>query len=80
MLDIGTDQGRAMLDAIVTQQATMIAYDNDFKLLMVLTLVSLPLVLVIGSSHAPAARRSHAMDARSAAPKPTTRMDSQRDA
>ena len=34
MLDMATDTGRAMLDAIVTQQATIIAYDNDFKLLM----------------------------------------------
>ena len=28
-----TDQGRALLDAMLTQQATVIAYQNDFKLL-----------------------------------------------
>ena len=39
MLSTATDQGRALLDAMLTQQATVIAYDNDFKLLMVLTLV-----------------------------------------
>ena len=39
-----------MLDEIVTQQATMIAYLNDFKLLMVLTLAMMPLVLIIGTS------------------------------
>ena len=50
MLSTATDQGRALLDAMLTQQATVIAYDNTFKLLMVLTLIALPLALVIGSS------------------------------
>ena len=45
-LNVHTDIGRALLDAIVTQQAAMIAYLNDFKLLMVLTLAVIPLVLV----------------------------------
>jgi len=49
LLNTATDQGRALLDMILTQQATVIAYDNTFKLLMVLTVVSLPLVLAIGS-------------------------------
>jgi DHA2 family multidrug resistance protein len=47
-LNTATDTGRAMLDAIVTQQATMIAYLNDFKLLMVLTLTMIPMVFIIG--------------------------------
>jgi DHA2 family multidrug resistance protein len=50
MLSPATDQGRALLDAMLTRQATVIAYDNTFKLLMVLTLCALPLVLLIGSS------------------------------
>jgi len=50
LLSTATDQGRALLDQIVTQQATIIAYDNTFKLLMVLTLIMLPLVLLIGTS------------------------------
>ena len=33
---------------LLTQQATIIAYDNNFKLLMYLTLASMPLVFVIG--------------------------------
>jgi len=49
-LNMATDTGRAMLDAIVTQQAAMIAYINDYKLLMVLTLAMIPLVLIIGTS------------------------------
>jgi DHA2 family multidrug resistance protein len=65
MLSTATDQGRALLDLMVTQQATIISYDNTFKLLMVLTLVSLPLVLAIGKARAkPAggAPEVHAMD------------------
>ncbi len=31
MLSTATDQGRALLDAMLTQQATVIAYDNTFK-------------------------------------------------
>jgi DHA2 family multidrug resistance protein len=66
MLSTATDQGRALLDLMLTQQATIIAYDNTFKLLMILTLVALPLVLAIGSSRAKTASSGpsevHAMD------------------
>jgi DHA2 family multidrug resistance protein len=66
MLNTATDQGRALLDAMLTQQATVIAYDNTFKLLMVLTLVALPMVLAIGTMRRqPSAGRPsevHAMD------------------
>jgi DHA2 family multidrug resistance protein len=50
LIDPSTDQGRAILDSIVTQQATVIAYQNDFYLLMVFTLITMPFVLIIGSS------------------------------
>ena len=49
-LNLSTDTGKAMLDGIITQQATLIAYLNDFKLLMILTIVVMPLVLLIGST------------------------------
>jgi DHA2 family multidrug resistance protein len=66
MLSTATDQGRALLDAMVTQQATVISYDNTFKLLMILTLIALPLVLLIGTSRAKpsggAPAEVHAMD------------------
>jgi len=65
-LGMSTDAGRAMLDGIVTQQASMIAYLNDFKLLMILTLVMVPLVMLIGTTKkAPGAKADeavHAMD------------------
>jgi DHA2 family multidrug resistance protein len=50
MLNMGTDTGRAMMDGLITQQASIIAYANDFKLLMLLTLVTIPLVFFIGSA------------------------------
>jgi len=56
-LNLTTDAGRAMLDAIVTQQAVIIAYANDYKLLLVLALAAMPLVLFVGSSRA---MQSHA--------------------
>ncbi len=37
----------AGLNASVTQQATMIAYNNDFKLMMMLSLAAIPLVLLL---------------------------------
>jgi DHA2 family multidrug resistance protein len=49
-LNLATESGKAMLDGIITQQAALIAYLNDFKLLMILTLVMVPLVLMIGST------------------------------
>jgi DHA2 family multidrug resistance protein len=50
ILNTGTDAGRAMLDAIVTQQAAVIAYANDFKLLMVLCICAMPLIFLIGNA------------------------------
>ncbi len=47
LLDPSTEQGRALLDNLVTQQATIIAYSNDFKLMMIMTLLAFPLILLI---------------------------------
>src|SRR5882762_927762 len=41
-----TDGGRAALDAVITRQAQIIAYIDDFKLLMIATLVVIPLLIV----------------------------------
>jgi MFS transporter, DHA2 family, multidrug resistance protein len=38
--------GRAALNAVVTQQAQVIAYIDDYKLLMIATLAVLPLLLI----------------------------------
>ncbi len=49
-LNLNTEAGKAGLDGLVTQQANMIAYLNDFKLLMYLTIAAMPLVLLVGST------------------------------
>lgn len=66
-LSLGTDTGKAVLDGMITQQAALIAYLNDFKLLMFLTLAMVPLVMLIGTAKkapgAPATNEPiHAMD------------------
>ncbi len=47
LLDPMTASGRALLDGMITTQATWIAYLDDFKLLMLLSLAVIPLLLVI---------------------------------
>ncbi|MEP7453277.1 DHA2 family efflux MFS transporter permease subunit [Phyllobacterium sp. SB3] len=42
-----TAAGRAALDGMITTQATIIAYMDDFKLLMIMSIVSIPLVLLL---------------------------------
>jgi DHA2 family multidrug resistance protein len=41
-----TAAGRAALDAMITQQAQIIAYIDEYKLLMIATLAVIPLLLV----------------------------------
>jgi DHA2 family multidrug resistance protein len=41
-----TAAGRAALDAVVTRQAQIIAYIDDYKLLMIATLAVIPLLVV----------------------------------
>ena len=52
VLNLATDSGRALLDALITQQAAVIAYAADFKALMWLAVFSLPMILFLGSSRA----------------------------
>ena len=41
-----TAAGRAALDAMITQQTQIIAYIDDYKLLMIATIAVLPLLVV----------------------------------
>ena len=52
--NLGTAHGLAALNASVTRQAAMIAYNNDFKLLLVLTVAVIPLLLVLRSGRSAA--------------------------
>jgi DHA2 family multidrug resistance protein len=45
-----TDAGRAALDAMITRQALIIAYIDDFKLLMIATLAVIPLLVVFNKA------------------------------
>ncbi|HEY1926439.1 MAG TPA: hypothetical protein VGG92_03155, partial [Caulobacteraceae bacterium] len=47
--------GRAALDAVITGQAQIIAYIDDYKLLMIATLAVMPLLMVFSKPAAPAA-------------------------
>ena len=42
-----TPGGRAVLDSVINQQAQVIAYNDDYKMLMFATLVTLPLLLML---------------------------------
>ena len=46
---MGTDEGLALLNQMVTVQAAAIAYINDFLLMMYIVMISIPLVLLLGA-------------------------------
>jgi DHA2 family multidrug resistance protein len=46
-VDVGTSKGVAALDALIGNQSAMIAYIDDFWLMMVLTLLTIPFLLLI---------------------------------
>jgi len=49
-LDLATDQGRALAGRMITLQAAVMAYANDFMLLTVICVLAIPFVLAIGST------------------------------
>ena len=51
--------GRAALDGMITTQATIMAYMDDFKLLMIMSMVSIPLVLLLRRPASNAAPADH---------------------
>jgi len=52
MIDLGTDTGRAMADAMVNLQSQIIAFSLDYQLVMIVTLCAIPLAIMIGSTKA----------------------------
>jgi MFS transporter, DHA2 family, multidrug resistance protein len=52
MINMNTDTGRAMADAMVKVQAQIIAFSHDYQLVMLFILASIPLAIMIGSSKA----------------------------
>ena len=61
MIDLATDQGRAMADMMVKVQAQIIAFSHDYQMVMIFTACAIPLAIMIGSTKA-------ALRAQSAAP------------
>ena len=62
LLDMSTDKGRAMADAMVNVQAQIIAFSRDYQLVMVFTLCVIPLTIMIGSTKAALRKQSMAPD------------------
>jgi DHA2 family multidrug resistance protein len=54
-IDIGTQAGLALINAEVTRQAALLAYVNDFWIMMAITLVTIPLLVFIRKPRAAAA-------------------------
>jgi DHA2 family multidrug resistance protein len=53
MFNPANSSGLQALNAEVTRQASMVAYLDDFKLMMVITIGCLPLLLIMRSSRSP---------------------------
>jgi DHA2 family multidrug resistance protein len=60
MIDMSTDTGRAMADAMVNLQAQIIAFALDYQMVMIFTLCAIPLAIMIGSSKAALRKQSAA--------------------
>jgi DHA2 family multidrug resistance protein len=58
ILSTATESGRALLDGMLTQQAAIMAYSNDFLLMTFVSLAAFPLLFLLRSSKAPAGRPS----------------------
>jgi DHA2 family multidrug resistance protein len=61
-IDMATTTGKAMMDAIVTMQAQILAFSQDYALVMFVTALAIPLALMIGSTKAALRKQSQAPD------------------
>jgi DHA2 family multidrug resistance protein len=51
-INLHTDMGRAMMDLILSTQAQIIAFSQDFELVALVTVLSIPLALILKSTKA----------------------------
>jgi DHA2 family multidrug resistance protein len=58
MIDMSTDKGRAMMDVMVNLQAQIIAFSQDYQMVMIFTLCAIPLAIMIGSTKAALRKQS----------------------
>jgi MFS transporter, DHA2 family, multidrug resistance protein len=52
MIDMNSDNGRAMADVMLGLQAQIIAFSQDYQMVMLFTLCAIPLAVMIGSTKA----------------------------
>ena len=52
MLDMATDKGRGLADLLVKTQAQIIAFAQDYQMVMIFTACAIPLAIMIGSTKA----------------------------
>jgi MFS transporter, DHA2 family, multidrug resistance protein len=62
MIDLGSDAGRAMADAMVGIQSQIIAFSLDYQLVMIVTLCAIPLAIMIGSTKAALRKQAQGPD------------------
>jgi DHA2 family multidrug resistance protein len=60
MIDMNSDMGRALADLMLTLQAQIIAFSQDYQMVMLFTLCAIPLTLMIGSTKAALRKQSAA--------------------
>jgi len=58
LIDMGTDTGRALADAMIAVQAQIIAFSQDYQMVMLFTLCTIPLAIMIGSTKAALRKQS----------------------
>jgi DHA2 family multidrug resistance protein len=49
-LNLNTDLGRAIMDALLNVQSQIIAFSHDYQMVMIVTLLAVPLAMMISSS------------------------------
>jgi DHA2 family multidrug resistance protein len=62
MINMSSDAGRALADAMVNVQAEIIAFSLDYQMVMVFILCTIPLAFMIGSSRASLRKQAVAPD------------------
>jgi DHA2 family multidrug resistance protein len=62
IINMGTDAGRAIMDALISVQAQIIAFSWDYQMVMIITLLAAPLAVMIGSTKAVLRQQSQAPD------------------
>jgi DHA2 family multidrug resistance protein len=60
LIDMNSDTGRALADVMLTLQSQIIAFSQDYQMVMVFTLCAIPLAIIIGSTKAALRKQSAA--------------------